>query len=263
MWPFRRKTVLAPEMMTWMFGQAEWLLTAHAHHGIFATAQLLPLSERLFPTAGLAGHALAEDMFARVRRFAGIADRAMTLAPLGSSGRYNDSRVQQQMTAAGLYQAGEHGITIHYDMALLANRADLVAVLAHEVGHAILDLGARRPPPGDEAFEEMRTDFTAVFLGFGFYLMQFRADTRVATPEIAHAWKDYYAYYMNLPELCFATALFCTVRGIDKRKILGGAPGAGASMLKRCFQDLERQPDWIEALHAMAAEAGGRSAQTA
>lgn len=255
MWPFRRKTVLDPEMMTWMFGQAEWLLTAHAHRPAFATAQLLPLSERLFPVTGLAGHALAEDIFARVRYFAGVSDLAMALEPLGSSGRYNDSQVQQQMTAAGLYQADMNGITIHYDTALLANRADLVAVLAHEVAHAVLDLGARRPPPGDEAFEEMRTDFTAAFLGFGFYLMQFRADSRVSTPELAHAWKNYYAYYMNLPELCFATALFCIVRGIDKHKILSGAPSSNASLLKRCFQDLERQPDWLEALQAMGAEA--------
>lgn len=31
MWPFKRRSLLDPEIMEWMCGQAEWLLTAPSH----------------------------------------------------------------------------------------------------------------------------------------------------------------------------------------------------------------------------------------
>jgi hypothetical protein len=253
MWPFKRKSLLDPEIMEWMFGQAEWLLTAHSHRATFAQAQLLPLSERVFPINGIAGHALAERLFQQVKVFAGMAGLPITLTPLGTSGRFSGATgVQPRSDAAGTYRHGERGREISYDAGLLKVPADFIAVMAHETAHAILDLGAQRAPPGDPEFEEMRTDFTAVFCGFGLYLTQFRADRRVMTPEIAHEWKKLFMYYMTLPELCFATALFCRVRGIDKKIVLRAAPDLAYSKLKHAFADLDRHQDWLEALQAMA-----------
>ncbi len=266
MWPFRRRPILEPDMTDWMFEQAEWLLTSHRHRAAFAKAQLLPLSEKIFPSEGARGHALAERMLAHVLRYAAAPSLAVELTASTTSARYlHDGpgpRVQPKSTAAGTYRPGAMGwlpCEITYDAALLAIPADLIAVLAHEVAHAVLDFGAGRPPPGDRAFEEMRTDFTAAFLGFGFYLAQFRADERVASPEAAHEWKRLFMYYMNLREISFATALFCVVRGVDRELVLRRAPGAAAAHLKRAFADLTREPARIETLRAAAERAASDS----
>jgi hypothetical protein len=255
-WPFRTKPLLEPEMTDWMFDQADWLLTAHRHRAAFAKAQLLPLSEKVFPSDGARGHALAEQMLAHVLRYSGAPQLQVQLVARNDSARYRQSGlslpVQPKSTAAGTYRRGENASRITYDSSLLSIPADLIAVLAHEVAHAILDFNASRPPPGDAAFEEMRTDFTAAFLGFGLYLAQYRADGRVASPEAAHEWKKLFMYYMNLREICFATALFCVVRDVDAKPILRRAPGAAAPHLKRAFADLAREADRVGALRAAA-----------
>jgi hypothetical protein len=263
MWPFRSKPLLDADMMDWMFDQAEWLFTTHRHRAGFAKAQLLPLSEKAFPSEGARGHALAERMLAHVLRYVGAPSLQVQLVANRQSARYNQDglglRVQPKSIAAGTYRRAAFdwlACEITYDASLLAIPADLIAVLAHEVAHAVLDFGAGRPPPGDRDFEEMRTDFTAIFLGFGFYLAQFRADGRISSPEAAREWKKLFMYYMNLREICFATALFCVVRGVDRKLALRRAPGAATPHLKRAFADLAREPERIGALRAAAEQAG-------
>ncbi|HEV3042599.1 MAG TPA: hypothetical protein VGY52_01890, partial [Roseiarcus sp.] len=122
-----------------------------------------------------------------------------------------------------------------------------------------LDLGASGPPPGDPAFEEMRTDFTAAFLGFGFYLAQFRADGRISSPAAAHEWRKIYIYYMSLREICFATALFCVLRDIDPKLVLRRA--TGAAVPQRAFADIGREPGRTGALRAVAAQKARANSQ--
>lgn len=256
MWPFRSKPLLEPEMANWMFEQADWLLTAHRHRAALARAQLLPLSEKAFPTDGAQGTVLAERLLAHVLRYAGAPLLQVTLVETNEGAGFNSRgygpQIAPKSTAAGTYRYGEHGVQITYDASLLDLPADLIAVLAHEVAHAILNFGASRPPPGGGAFEEMRTDFTAVFFGFGLYLAQFRADTRIPSPEIAHEWRKLYIYYMNLREICFATALFAAIRRVDASSVLRRAPGAAAPYLKRAFADLAREAGRVDALRAIA-----------
>ena len=260
MWPFKRKSLLDSAMIDWMFDQAQWLLASHAHAAEFARAQLLPLSEKVFPMAGLEGHALAEHLFMLTKTYAGVATLPVTLIPLGDSGRFKAQGgglfVQPKSGAAGTYRHVSGQIEISYDATLVAVAADLVAVLAHELAHAILDFGAADPPPGDPAFDEIRTDFTAIFLGFGLYTVQFRSDTRVQSPETAHEWRELFANYMSFREACFATALFSAVRGVDKGLILRHAPAAAVGNFKRAFADLDEHRAAVDALKALAAQAG-------
>ena len=242
-----------------MFDQAKWLLTAHDHRAAFANAQLLPLSEKAFPSDGARGHALAKIFLAQVLNYSGAPHLPVRLVARNESARYRQDgpglHVQAKSTAAGTYRRGERASEISYDASLLSVPADLIAVLAHEVAHAILDFGASRSPPGDPVFEEMRTDFAAAFLGFGLYLAQFRADGRITSPEVAHEWKKLFMCYMNLREICFATALFCAVRDVDSKLVLRRAPGAATPHLKRAFADLAHEAERIETLRAAAKEA--------
>ena len=143
MWPYNRRPLLEPEMTEWMFDQAGWLLTAHRHRAAFATGQLLPLSERAFPSNGAKGHDLAKLLLVQVLRYAGASSLQVELIPRADSGRYkwNGSRlsVQPKSGAAGTYRRSESISEITYDASLLDVPADLIAVLAHETAHAILE----------------------------------------------------------------------------------------------------------------------------
>jgi hypothetical protein len=255
-WPFRRKPLLEPEMTDWMFEQVEWLLTAHHHRASFANAQFWPLSAKVFSDGGLRGHALAKHLLAQVLRYAGATSLPIELIASHESKRYSaigtGPQIAPRPTAAGTYRRRWDAIVISYDATLLDAPPDLIAVLAHEVSHAILDFGAERPPPSDSDFNEMRTDLTAAFLGFGFYLAQFRTERPITSLEIAHAWKTLFIYYMNLREICFAAALFAAVREVEPALLMRQAPGAAAPYFRRAFVGLAQETDRVGALRSAA-----------
>ena len=226
MWPFSRKPLVEPEMADWMFDHAEWL----------------PISDKLFPKNGLEGHELAEHLMERVLDTMNMSALRVNLIADDSSARFRDTgngfRLQPKATAAGTYRQG-YGIEITYDTDLLKSPADLVAVLAHEASHAVLDLGASFEPPSDEDFGELLTDFTSVFLGFGLFQIAFRKPMNPRTLEIANEWRKLYAYYMNRAEGCFATALFCAVHGVEPQMAVRACDMDARGDLKRAFADLE------------------------
>ena len=258
MWPFPRKSLVEPEMAEWMLDHAEWLLVAHARRRAFAAAQLIPISEKMFPPDGLEGHALAEHMLDHVLRHMGLSDLRISLVPDDEASRFADTgnryRPQWRSTASGTYSG--HLSEISYDVELLKRPIDLVAVLAHEVSHAVLDLGANREPPSDPDFDELLTDFTAVLLGFGLFQIGFRKPVRVASVEDADAARDAYAFYMSRSEACTATALFASIHGITPNLLLRAADEVDArGSLKHAVKDMGEHRERVGELREMVAEA--------
>lgn len=269
-WLFRRKPLLDQETSDWMFEHVQWLLAHHAHRSAFASTRLLPLSERHFPIDDLGGHGAAQRLLEHVKTYAFVDHLSVTLRVDPTSGRFDQGGAghvpQPRMTAAGTYRFTGYNTEITYDPRLVERPAELIAVLAHEISHAVLDFGASQSAPSEA--DEMLTDLTAIFLGFGFYLMVFRYETRIASPEVAQAWATYFSDYMSLREICFATALFAVLKGADKATTLSHAgsvvgPDARAH-LKRAFRDLEGESARIEALReTMAGLASRRSGSPA
>ena len=263
-WPFRRKPLLDPETSDWMFEHVEWLLTHHAHRSAFASTRLLPLSERHFPIDDLGGHGAAQRLLEHVKAYAFVDHLNVTLRADPTSGRFDQGGAghmpQPRMTAAGTYRFTGYNTEITYDKRLVERPAELIAILAHEISHAVLDFGSDRPAPSEA--DEMLTDLSAIFLGFGFYLMVFRYETRVASPEVAREWATYFSEYMSLREICFATALYALLKSADKATTLSHAgavvgPDARAH-LKRAFADLERDSARVEALRETMAKLAPR-----
>ena len=253
MWPFSPKPLLEPHLADWVFDQADWLLRHHVHAAVFARAQLLPLSAKAFQLPSAGGHERARALFAQVKTFCGVAHTEMTLVERGDSGRFRSARglaPQPKSGPAGTYRKRNGAIEISYDSSMAP--ADLVAVFAHEIAHAVLGFGAATPPPGDAEFEELRTDFTAIFMGFGLYLLQFRAGPGPATPEMAHEFRKVYMYYMNAREISFTTALFCEIREVERSLLIRHAPTTTAWAIKRAYADLDRRAQEVSELRVFA-----------
>ena len=258
MWPFSRNPVVEPEMAEWMLDHAEWLLTAHSHSRAFAAAQLLPVSDRVFPKDGLEGHALAQHLFAKVLAYTRMSSMNVMLVPDEQNSRFrnrtgNIFHVQPKSGAAGTYRHGEQA-EITYDTELLERPESLITVLAHEVAHAVLHLEAASPPPSETDFNELLTDFTKVFLGFGLYHIVHRRPINAYSLEIANEYRDLYVYYMNRSEGCFATALFCVIHDVDSKLAVRGCIMEARATLKRAFADLEPHRSRIAEIRADASQ---------
>ena len=257
MWPFRAKPLLDDDVVDWMIDHVHWLMSRQAHRAAYASAGPLPISDRIFPFDPRGGHDAAERLLLLVMQRMGVEGLPVVLEADASSGRYDPGlgghRPVPRVTAAGTYRSIRDRIVITYDTTLLHRPAELVAVLAHEVSHAILDLGAETPPPSDA--EEMLTDLSATFLGFGFYLMLFRYDTAIESPDVAREWRGYFEEYMSLRELCFATAMHSDLSGVERSIALRHAAGAvgpdAHPHMKRAFADLDRMPSRLAPLRAL------------
>ena len=112
-----------------------------------------------------------------MRQICGIADwpaRLVALPARPKSEPLNrSSAVQHGKGAAGTFQLktaadGSVYAEIRYTADQLAKESALVATFAHEAAHYLLH--SRDRVPGGEEVEELMTDLTAVWLGFGIFL---------------------------------------------------------------------------------------------
>jgi hypothetical protein len=261
---FRKKPLVDGEIMDWMLDKAEWFLTRHVFAEGFAHTGLVLPKPGYFVTDGETGHALAIRLMQEIQRYAGLPHWKVTLTADPRSGRFSSSgemiRVQPKMSAAGLYMGvGADGtISLSYDSGLLKTPGDFIAVMAHELAHAILDLGEKGEPereaeaPDDDALE-MLTDFTTVFIGFGVFTAYYRSDTRVWTREQTEEWRDFHAEYMNFREAAAATSLFALVHGLDQAQVVKDVRDDLAAALKTAFRDWEAHRPRIDTLVAARA----------
>ena len=203
------------------------------------------------PRDGLDGHALAEHMFDRVLAYMGASDLALRLVPDEMASRYEATSThlyapQWRSMASGTYSSTHGDIT--YDVNLLKRPIALVAVLSHEIAHAVVDEGASTAPPSDPEFDELLTDFASVMSGFGLFQIAYRQPSNPRTPESVQAAARYYTYYMNRREACTATALFALLHGIEPKLVLRAADMDARGGLKHAFKDLKAHRARIEAI---------------
>jgi hypothetical protein len=257
---FRRKPLVDPDTMEWMLDQAAWLLGSHAHAAGFAKAGLVLPKPGFFVTDGETGHALALRLMQDVQHYAGVPDMKIALTADPRSGRfsaYGPVVVQPKSSAAGLYMPGGDEIAISYDVEFLKQPGDLIAILAHELAHAVLDLGAAAEPAAREEALEMLTDFTSVFLGFGVFAAYFRSDTRVWSREAATEWQSLYENYMNFNEAAAATALFALVHEMDRDSVVRDVRDDLAIKLRTAFRDWEVYGEPVARLRGQVGKLAG------
>jgi hypothetical protein len=259
---FRKKPLVDAEIMEWMLDKAEWLLSRHVFAEGFAQAGLVLPKPGYFVTDGETGHKLAVRLMREIQRHAGVPHWKVKLTADPRSGRFAASTgpimVQPKMSADGLYMGvGEDGtVSISYDSELLKTPGDFIAVMAHELGHAILDLGEKGD--AEQAEEEraeddeleMLSDFTTVFTGFGVFMAYYRSERRVWSRELAEEWRGFYEQYMNFSEATAATALFALVHGVDQVGLVKDVRDDLAAALRTAFRDWEAHRPRIEALAA-------------
>jgi hypothetical protein len=263
---FRKKSLIDAEVMDWMLEKAEWLLSSHAFAEGFAHARMVLPKPGYFVTDGEKGHALAIRLMHEVQRHVGVPHWKVELTADPRSGRFTAAAspimVQPKSSAAGLYMGvgADETILISYDSDLLKTPGDFIAVMAHELAHAILDLGEKDEPPDDEASRaedetlEMTTDLTAIFIGFGVFLAYYRSERRVGSRELTEEWRSYHEDYMNFGEIVAATALFARIHRVDEAAFAKDVRSDLAEALRTAFRDWDAHGPRIESLAGHAAE---------
>jgi hypothetical protein len=171
---FQPKLPIDADELEWQLATLKWL---GIEFGPGAKAPVLPTPER-FPPSPRQGHERIEDLFAAVKKAAGMQAWPCELQP-GREERPAQVgfalllKHQDAPPPCGTFEvAGEDGarkVVITYNPSLAGDTIAMIATFAHELAHYLM-ASAKTAPPGGWALHELHTDLAAVWLGFGIFL---------------------------------------------------------------------------------------------
>lgn len=216
---FGAKRPVDPEEWEWLLAGFKWLEREFPQLQISRTL-ILPTKD-YFPPVESDGAARGEEIMRQVQLLAGMAAWPIHLegverAP--ATPLNNVAAVQHGEGAAGTFRLkrtadGAVCAEIRYDLDQLNNPSGLVATFAHELSHYLLH-ACSTPFPGGDEIEELFTDLTAVWLGFGIFLGNNaryggHVDEGGGRGWFVSGWQGYLSERMLMTALAMSETLAC------------------------------------------------------
>lgn len=167
---FKPQCPVDPAAKMWIEERLHWLAEQFGIDVFTRRALVLPTSE-FFPDPVDGGEESIRNLLDRVCRYMDVDSDLMTLELFTNKSELwlvNDDGKYVPTAAAGLYDEQTGRTVIHIATSELMNLQGLVGTMAHELAHLRL-MGEGRVT-GDEFDNELLTDLTAVFHGFGIFL---------------------------------------------------------------------------------------------
>jgi len=187
-----------PAAKRWMEDRLKWLAKQFGLHILLEAPVILPTAE-FFPDPWDGSPKAVRRMFRRVCGYMHVNPDHMDLT------LFDDKPFMDTMRAGTWQPSDTYGKSgsVHLDRGGVYRPADLVGTMAHELAHQRL-LGEGRFDP-DTFDNELLTDLTAVYHGFGVFLAN---NPRKSTGELGY-WpgtKLFMPEYLSEPMLGYAMA---------------------------------------------------------
>lgn len=199
----------------WIENRLQWLSGQFGRDTFTRRAVILPTNE-FFPDPMDGSEASVRNLLDQVCRYMDVEPYRVELKMFTNQNPLwlvNDEGKYLPTGAAGLYDQQIGKTIIHIETSEMMNLSGLVGTMAHELSHLRL-MGEERVT-GDEYDNELLTDLTAVFHGFGIFLGNSPRNwdslysnwpgTNLKRPE-----------YMTLPMFAYALAHSAWFRGKSK-----------------------------------------------
>jgi len=211
------------ERAIWLYQHYRWL-ERHlpTRQSVGRGKWVVPTGE-FFPDPYASDHASAELLFRRVKSLMGMddwhcqfvqrrdADKDLQ-ADLAHSGILGDS---SSKGAAGTFSMShDREVVISYSASSLKDPQALIATLAHELCHYLVERVAAEPPGTWQELEPL-TDLSAVLEGFGLFLCNTAFQFKQWTTFDRQGWSFSRKGYLTEAELGFSLAIFCVRNRLD------------------------------------------------
>lgn len=206
-----------PAEQAWIQESMQWFITQFGN-GPLKRPVVLPTHD-FFPPPFSGSD---QDVRAAVRRVAGYMGADVTAIAVAFSSDLADEQERMRVLpvsrqvrgAAGLYQQHDGRGVLTFDRSCVADPAVLLAVIAHELGHARLT-GEHRIS-ADRKDQEPLTDLLTVYLGMGIFTANAAFDFTRTGPPMARigGWQANRLGYLT--EQMFGYGLACYARLRDE-----------------------------------------------
>jgi len=210
---------VGPAEQAWIQESMRWF-TAQFGDGPLTRPVVLPTRE-FFPPPFSGSD---EDVRAAVRRVAGYMGADVTAITVAFTSDLADEQERMRLLpvsrqargAAGLYQQHDGRGVLTFDRSNVADPAVLLAVIAHELGHARL-VGEHRIS-ADRKDQEPLTDLLTVYLGMGIFTANAAFDFSRTGPPAARVggWRTNRLGYLTEQMFGYGLACYARLRGEPK-----------------------------------------------
>jgi hypothetical protein len=220
----RPRFLIDDEEADWILDTVGWFASAvrdldHLRH----TPLILPTPEHFDP-AIFKSQDIAQKLFDRVRALSGLQDWPCELAP-GARRRVGEVSTFVHLTPNQNAPAGTFSIpatsnipVITYDPSKVTDPISLTATFAHELAHYLM-AGAQTEPPGGWDMHEPATDVLAVFMGFGYFLLESSFRFKQHQDFERQGWSYEKQGYLSPNQLIFTLAVFMRLTRTDISRI--------------------------------------------
>jgi hypothetical protein len=237
------------EASDWILRAFRWALENYGTDVFYEHTILVTPTSKHFPDHAGDDHQKALMLFDCVRRLSGMQNwpcKLMAQQPDVNPVVDAVTLIQDApKTPAGTFCISgqeEPEVVITYNPAMVHRPQALVATLAHELAH-YLGRTADSPPPGGEKNWEYATDLLAVFTGFGLFLANSAIDFQQFNGYKSHGWSTRKLGYLSEFELVYCLAVFCTLKNIERERLLPYLKPFLIPVYDDCLKDLGRKAD--------------------
>lgn len=241
----------------WIFDTYAWALENLGTDVFYQyTDPVLP-NDKFFPDKREETRDVAEDLFTRVRQYAGMEEWPCRLvaqeedanpvvgpallikgAPSGPAGTFSVSGGKTPT------------IEISYNPSQATRPESLIATFAHELAHYLIH-SVDTPTPGGEQFEEHATDLVAVFMGFGVFLANSAFTFNQFTDLDSQGWQTFAQGYLSESELTYCLAIFLHLKEIDRTIVEPYLDKSLRKVLKSAAKEMKHLPKQVERLRCI------------
>jgi len=250
---FGKSRFLDTDVEDWMLEAWAWLMTNLGGMERLSQAPLVAATPAYFPPTETEGHARALYVLDRIKLLMGVPHWPCALEPfdrpeeLQRAGFY--AALERRGRANGTFQIRDGQVVITYASDLTQQPRQLVATLAHEMGHYLI-ASVRKPLPGGNELHELLTDLCVAYHGFGLFGANaaFRFEQHQDT--FGQGWSAARSGYLSESSWAFAIALFAALSGEEVPP--GQLKDSVATLTRRASRYLQRNPALIEPLRTIA-----------
>lgn len=242
---FKTKPLLSSNAVKFEVEIYKWLLRNFDSEIFYNKTSMVLPTEDFFPFKVNSDEEAAMETFRVVQELAGLKEWPCELV---SQEDDIDPLVAPTILVQNLpnnplgtfYMKEDNNAIITYNPAIVNNPTQLVATYAHELSHYLIRT-AQEDPPGGWENEELITDITATFLGFGIFMANSATSFEQFSGPDSQGFKSSRNGYLSEKEHIYALAIFMTLKNIDYNTVKPHIKSYLRSTLKRAMKELYRE----------------------
>ncbi len=220
---FKSKNVLDEGSTQWILDTYAWALSHLNGEQFLQQTQLVLPNNQFFPDQADSPDEKAQLILQRIQGYCGMSQWPCTVQSVALQVEATappQVRIEGPLRSPDTTVACENDetILIPYDPNALRQPDILIASMAQNLA-ALLCRAIPTPPPGGPEYLPAAIDLTAIFLGFGLFMTNNafniqRGCSSCSGPSVQMMGE------LTEEQMCYALALFCHLKGIEKRQVL-------------------------------------------